>query len=345
MRCVTQKTAPFVAATRVTSDVSTHLGTFSIRCSSCRRRRHHCRIAGEGRRVVAPTCRQHASRGPRSDGWNRFVAGQPLVPWTTRWATPRAVRRSVDWYVDVELSSSRATCPNTEMRRRDRRWDSEVRPVRCSTSSFRTRIPISCLRHFWWKASTVLTSADSKVPVRSSSLSSVPFTLPELASWYEFNTRRLKTVVGGKFEIPTRSEQVSFSFPRQLTTWHCSHLLLNAVLLCGSNRSIPPARGAHSSKPAARCCRWERQTGGRTQYRYIDPAAYYAFQTSAQIFVCYFLACLLAGRSAAAVSFIVSYYYCYYVSSVSSWRQIGYITVYIYIADRLLPRIIPLCSQ
>ena len=61
-------------------------------------------------------------------------------------------------------SSSRATCPNTEMRRRDRRWDSEVRPVHCSTSSFRTRsyrqIPSSCLRHFWWKASRVFTSAD-----------------------------------------------------------------------------------------------------------------------------------------------------------------------------------------
>jgi len=28
-------------------------------------------------------------------------------------------------------SSSQATCPNTEMRRRDRRYDSEVRPVRC----------------------------------------------------------------------------------------------------------------------------------------------------------------------------------------------------------------------
>jgi len=57
--------------------------------------------------------------------------------------------------------------PHTEMRRRDRRWDSEIRPVRCSTSSFRTwsyhRIPSSCLRHFWWKASRVLTSADCKV--------------------------------------------------------------------------------------------------------------------------------------------------------------------------------------
>ena len=66
-------------------------------------------------------------------------------------------------------SSSRATCPNTEMRRRDRRWDSEVRPDRCSTSSFRTRsyhrIPSSRLGHFWWKASRVLTSADSKVHV------------------------------------------------------------------------------------------------------------------------------------------------------------------------------------
>jgi len=67
-------------------------------------------------------------------------------------------------------SSSRATCPNTKMRRRERRRDSEVRPVRCSTSSFRTRsyhrIPSSCLiRHFWWKASRVLTSADSKVQV------------------------------------------------------------------------------------------------------------------------------------------------------------------------------------
>jgi len=34
-------------------------------------------------------------------------------------------------FADV-MSSSRATCRNTEMRRRERRWDSEVRPVRCS---------------------------------------------------------------------------------------------------------------------------------------------------------------------------------------------------------------------
>ena len=45
-----------------------------------------------------------------------------------------------------------------------------------------------------------------------------------------------------------------FSFLRQLTTWHCPHLLLNAVLLrrrpC-SNRSISLAGWTHSSKRAA----------------------------------------------------------------------------------------------
>jgi len=50
--------------------------------------------------------------------------------------------------------------------------------------------------------------------------------------------------------------------PTSLQTWHCSHLLLTAVLLwiwterrprllC-SNQSISPGRRAHSSKPAAR---------------------------------------------------------------------------------------------
>jgi len=45
-----------------------------------------------------------------------------------------------------------------------------------------------------------------------------------------------------------------FSFLRQLTTWHCPHLLLNAVMLrrrpC-SNRSISLAGWTHSSKSAA----------------------------------------------------------------------------------------------
>ena len=55
-----------------------------------------------------------------------------------------------------------------------------------------------------------------------------------------------------------------FSFPRQLTTWHCPHLLLSAVLRRGccwppahrpcSKRSIPPGSRAHSSKPTATAC-------------------------------------------------------------------------------------------
>ena len=40
-----------------------------------------------------------------------------------------------------------------------------------------------------------------------------------------------------------------FSFLRQLTSWHCSHLLLNAVRLCRC-WSIFPTCWAHSSKPA-----------------------------------------------------------------------------------------------
>ena len=42
-------------------------------------------------------------------------------------------------------SLSRATSPNTEMHWQDRRWDSEVRPIRCSTSSFRTRTRLTCV--------------------------------------------------------------------------------------------------------------------------------------------------------------------------------------------------------
>jgi len=62
-----------------------------------------------------------------------------------------------------------------------------------------------------------------------------------------------------------------FSFLRQLTTWHCPHLLLHVVLqrccCCapGSNRSISPVCQAHSSKPAATAWvgEWDRQTDGR----------------------------------------------------------------------------------
>ena len=77
-----------------------------------------------------------------------------------------------------------------------------------------------------------------------------------------------------------------FSLSRRLETRHCPHLLLRpraeASLLPGAprSRSIFPARGAPSSKPAARhyCGRstgqTDRQTDGRTSDRYIDPAAH-----------------------------------------------------------------------
>jgi len=89
-------------------------------------------------------CRQHPSRGLQLDGWKRFVAVEPLVLWTIRWATPCVVRRSVEWYVDVELKSHVCRCvvikpshmPNTKMRQRGRRWDNEVRPICCNSSSW-----------------------------------------------------------------------------------------------------------------------------------------------------------------------------------------------------------------
>ena len=69
-----------------------------------------------------------------------------------------AYRRSIDWYVDVELKShvcryvviKSSHMPKCQDCQWDRRWDSEVsKPVCCSTSSFRTRsyhrIPSSCL--------------------------------------------------------------------------------------------------------------------------------------------------------------------------------------------------------
>jgi len=66
----------------------------------------------------------------------------------------------------------------------------------------------------------------------------------------------------------------AFSFLRRLITWHCPHLLLCDAAGCGaaaadrrpcSNRSISPARRAHSNKPAAAECGGRMgQTDGRT---------------------------------------------------------------------------------
>jgi len=59
---------------------------------------HHGRVAGEGRRVVAPPCSRSTARLQNSPVGRveLFRSWEPLVPWTTRWATPRAVRRSVE---------------------------------------------------------------------------------------------------------------------------------------------------------------------------------------------------------------------------------------------------------
>jgi len=114
---------------------------------------HHVRAAGEGRCVVAPCTMSTVDSTSPELSIGRV---ESFRSWSSHLFRGRLA---------AGPSSSRATCPNTEMRRRDRRWDSEVRPVRCSSSSFQTRIPSSCLRHFWWKASRVHTSADSKVQV------------------------------------------------------------------------------------------------------------------------------------------------------------------------------------
>jgi len=76
-----------------------------------------------------------------------------------------------------------------------------------------------------------------------------------------------------------------FSLLRQLTTWHCSHLLLNAVLLCavlprGRDRSISPARQQTRSSSGVRRPGRDGQTDGQTVARMdgqtpdscIDPA-------------------------------------------------------------------------
>jgi len=139
----------------------------------CNHHRRH-RVAGEGHCVIAPPCPRSTACLQRSPirwvesfrswsshlfherpGGRRHMRSGGRLRDTSMWS----------WKVMFAgvLSSSRATCPNTEMCHRDRRWDSEVRPVRCSTSSFQTRsyhwIPSSCLKTLRWKASRALTSA------------------------------------------------------------------------------------------------------------------------------------------------------------------------------------------
>ena len=70
-----------------------------------------------------------------------------------------------------------------------------------------------------------------------------------------------------------------FGFLRQLTTWHCSHLLLSAVLL-GALRPHLTIDIAYSpgARQQTRRTLLQRANGTdrQTPYRYIDPAAYSA---------------------------------------------------------------------
>ena len=111
---------------------------------------YHVCVAGEGRRVIAPSCPRSTACPERSPvrrvesfrSWSSHLFhGQPGGRRQVRSGGQLNDMFMWSWramFAGV-TSSSRATCPNTEMHRQDRRWDSEVRPVRCSTSSFRSQ--------------------------------------------------------------------------------------------------------------------------------------------------------------------------------------------------------------
>ena len=77
-----------------------------------------------------------------------------------------------------------------------------------------------------------------------------------------------------------------FSFLRPLTTWHCSQLLLSAGRAAIDRHLLPTGpTAANPPHAAAAVDRWVRQTDGRTPYRYIDPAAYYAGSANSPAYV------------------------------------------------------------
>ena len=105
----------------------------------CNHHRRH-RVAGEGHCVIAPPCPRSTACLQRSPirwvesfrswsshlfherpGGRRHMRSGGRLRDTSMWS----------WKVMFAgvLSSSQATSPNTEMCHRDRRWDSEVRPV------------------------------------------------------------------------------------------------------------------------------------------------------------------------------------------------------------------------
>ena len=83
------------------------------------------------------------------------------------------------------------------------------------------------------------------------------------------NCRDARLCVTNKHRQLTKPNKSVFSFPRQLSTSHCPHLLLSAVL-----RSIIfSARRAFSSKPTTAACEWwNRRAERRTPGRYTNPA-------------------------------------------------------------------------
>ena len=105
------------------------------------------RQRGPSRRYTTVSTANSAPPGV-SWGTGRIISElvEPLVPGAARWAMPCMARTSTkcaltwSWRaLSAGVStSSWATCSKREVCPLDSRWDSEIRPALCSTSSFRT---------------------------------------------------------------------------------------------------------------------------------------------------------------------------------------------------------------
>jgi len=132
-------------------------------------------------------CRVHRSTIGRTESCRLDGRATCSVePWTTRWATPRAVRKSVKRYVDVELKRHVCRCVVVKLSHMSMR----IGLPRCVDGTEGVTVKsdqsVVVLHHFrlgrsigfqaavsasiwcfWWKASCrVLTSAHSKPMVR-----------------------------------------------------------------------------------------------------------------------------------------------------------------------------------
>ena len=72
-------------------------------------------------------------------------------------------------------------------------------------------------------------------------------------------------------KIVANNDATVFSFRRHLTTWHCSHLRppLSIDISCTPG----PQQQTRRTLLQRWIDGWDRQTDGRTPYRYIDPGA------------------------------------------------------------------------